>query len=93
MLRMRIVRAPLRDEENKAILNEYNRLTRGQIPLNELVFRFSTLTLTARELHGGARLDHPRIGGRRREHLSASREKSRRPDLARPSAICPAIDT
>jgi hypothetical protein len=35
MLRMRIVRAPLRDEENQAILHEYNRLTGGQIPLPE----------------------------------------------------------
>ena len=37
MLRMRIVRAPLGEEENKAILFEYNRLTCGNIPLGEFV--------------------------------------------------------
>jgi hypothetical protein len=34
---MRIVRAPLQDEENRAILEEYNRLTSAHIPLHEFV--------------------------------------------------------
>jgi hypothetical protein len=37
MLNFRIVRGPLTDPENEAILREYNRLTSSNIPLNELV--------------------------------------------------------
>lgn len=37
MLRMRIERAPLTHKENRAILEHYNRLTGGQIPLNEFI--------------------------------------------------------
>jgi hypothetical protein len=37
MLKMRIVRAPLSEEENRVILDEYNRLTSGNIPLGEFV--------------------------------------------------------
>ena len=37
MLRMRIERGPLREEENRAVLTEYNRLTGGHIPLREFV--------------------------------------------------------
>lgn len=37
MLRMRIVQAPLKSEENQAILQDYNRLTAGHIPLHEFV--------------------------------------------------------
>lgn len=37
MLRMRIVRGPLRTEENETILREYNRLTGSAIPLREFV--------------------------------------------------------
>jgi hypothetical protein len=35
MLRLRIVRSPLRLEENEAILRDYNRLTTSEIPLAE----------------------------------------------------------
>lgn len=37
MLNMRIERAPLKENENRAILNEYNRLTGAGIPLEEFV--------------------------------------------------------
>jgi hypothetical protein len=37
MLRMRIVRAPLSENENQVILSEYNRLTGGSIPMNEFL--------------------------------------------------------
>jgi len=37
MLRMRIERAPLPDSENRVILEEYNRLTTGRIPIGEFV--------------------------------------------------------
>ena len=37
MLSMRIVRSPLTDSENVFILEEYNRLTGGRIPLDEFV--------------------------------------------------------
>ena len=35
MLKLGIVRSPLKREENEAILREYNRLTSGQIPIEE----------------------------------------------------------
>src|SRR6516162_3567035 len=35
MLNMRIVRAPLAEEEYATILTEYNRLTQAKIPMNE----------------------------------------------------------
>lgn len=37
MLRMRIERAPLKESENRVILDEYNRLTEGRIPIDEFV--------------------------------------------------------
>jgi hypothetical protein len=37
MLKMRIERAPLKESENRAILDEYNRLTSGRIPMDEFV--------------------------------------------------------
>ena len=37
MLNMRIVRAPLSDEENSVVLSEYNRLTQGRIPPDEFL--------------------------------------------------------
>jgi len=37
MLKMRIERAPLKESENRVILEEYNRLTAGSIPLDEFV--------------------------------------------------------
>jgi hypothetical protein len=37
MLRMRIERAPLKQAENLAILEHYNRLTGGRIPIDEFV--------------------------------------------------------
>jgi len=37
MLEMRIERAPLKETENRAILDEYNRLTSAGIPLEEFV--------------------------------------------------------
>jgi len=37
MLKMRIERAPLKNGENRVILEEYNRLTSGNIPMNEFV--------------------------------------------------------
>ena len=37
MLRMRIARAPLAESENRVILDEYNRLARGHIPMEEFV--------------------------------------------------------
>lgn len=37
MLKMRIERAPLTEGENRVILDEYNRLTAGQIPMDEFV--------------------------------------------------------
>lgn len=35
MLNLRLMRGPLRDEENDAILREYNRLTASRIPMDE----------------------------------------------------------
>ncbi|HTR48114.1 MAG TPA: hypothetical protein VMM16_12085 [Verrucomicrobiae bacterium] len=37
MLKLRIERAPLKAAENRVILEEYNRLTGGSIPMNEFV--------------------------------------------------------
>jgi len=37
MLKLKIERAPLNDDENRAILENYNRLTGGRIPLDEFV--------------------------------------------------------
>jgi hypothetical protein len=37
MLNQKIVRGPLSDAENEAILREYNRLTNSRIPMNEFV--------------------------------------------------------
>jgi GNAT superfamily N-acetyltransferase len=37
MLRMRIERAPLKEAENRSILDDYNRLTGGRIPVDEFV--------------------------------------------------------
>ncbi len=37
MLNLRIVRGPLQEHENEAILSEYNRLAKAVIPMNEFV--------------------------------------------------------
>jgi len=37
MLSMRIVRAPLKDQEYRVILDEYNRMTEARIPMKEFV--------------------------------------------------------
>jgi len=62
MLNMRIVRAPLSDQENSVILSEYNRLTGGRIPLEEFK-RWVTESPEGPAWHAILQTDEGRIVG------------------------------